>query len=273
MVLRLFLVLPRQAIDKDCRQREADFVALSGDVEQLRRQQQPPQQQQQVRGSSLDAQYTALRDGYESLQTLLDHRLELCAEWAKFIALHTQVNAHVKALQQRLETTRDVTQSDIDALNRELEDLHVGVSEWDSKKELLEALMTDSQAVFKDRPSQRTMRFQSEIQNLLMLLNRTCNLLQAKQGKLDQITDLTQQFAEAQQKLQQTIDDTKSTLTTLKVTKHDLDGVKDYQKKVKDAEKELLSHAGQLEAFRDVGRQVTSLDASKTTHVQQGACI
>ena len=250
-------------MEKECQEKEPDFVQLGSDVEQLC-QQCPPAESENLR-----EQYKTLRDAFENLQSVLDSRMELCDEWAKYLAVQTQVNSHVRALQQRLDS-RELSQEDIDALNRELEDLHVGLGEWENKKSELEVLMTDAHAVIKDRSSQRTLRFGTEIQNLMSLFNRTSNLLETKQGKLDQITDTNQHFDEQKQILQQILDDNRNKSDNTKVTKHDLEGVKDYQNDLKGLEKELVAHANKFEEFREMGRQLTVLDSTKTSRVQKG---
>ena len=253
-----------QAIEKECREREPAFVTLSADVEQALGQCAAP-----VERDDVAAQYAALRDAYESLQSLLDQRLELCDEWAKCLAVRTQVGAHVKALQQRL-NAHDVTQADIDACSEELGELQAGLAEWESKKDVLELLINQSNVVIKDRATQRTLRFQSEIDSALTSCTQTHDVLQSKQGTLDQVTDLYKQFTESKHKLHQVMEDSKSTSDSLKVTDHDLDGIKGYQQRVKDLETDLLSQSSQFEGLRDLGRRLTSLDPTKTKEVQQG---
>ena len=217
----------------------------------------------------MNEQYIALRDAFEQLQTLLDCRLELCQEWGQFSAIHKDASARAKALQQRMES-RDLTQEDIHQINDELADIQVALLDWEGRKEQLESLMNAGQVCVKDRSSQRTLHFNTEIGNVSAAFVRMSSMLEKKQGRLDEVAQLWQKFEEQKQELLTLLNRIKDQVQQIKVRQPTLEGTRQYQGQMKELEGEVQGQATKFEEFRDLGRQLSVLDPSKTGRVQKG---
>lgn len=104
---------------------------------------------------------------------------------------------------------------------------------------------------------------------MLNMFERTGSQLEKKQGRLDQLSSLASKFHEQKQSLLTKINSITDTVNKTKAGTPTLDGVKTYHAEIKNSEGQLQEQAPVFEEFRDLGRQLASMESGKSGQVQK----
>ena len=252
-----------ETLDADCRKREPTFVELSTEVERLRKACKDDSEREH-----LLQQHNDVRERFNTVYALNEHRLDLCLAWAQFLALQSQVSAHRQALQQRMRT-QNFTQNDVTEAEQQLDELQAGVDHWKARDDEMQVLSKEAGGcAVKSRSSQNTLNFRTEVLNLEKSLETLRSLLEARQGKLDEITDAQKQFEDALQDALASRSNLDAQFRACVVSQCELTSVKEHLKQLKTLEAE-TAKAAQITRVKDVGRKLTSFDPTKRQDVQK----
>ena len=250
-----------QAVGAEVHSRRPELEKLGQTVQDMMRHASKEEQQ------ALQQRYTALTRDFDSLEDMASSREELCHQWSDYGVVAKAAQLKVKALQQKI-ASKDLSQAEINTANQELGEVQASLADWEGKRRDIDQLMTDSQMTIKDRPTQRTLQFQEEVQSLQASVGKTNTLLEEKQGKLDHLTSQWSDFEEQKKGLLGSISEIRGQLEEAAVTSSTLDGVKDLAKQIKTLEHQLEQHNPEYESFRDLSRQLMSSDPANVARTQ-----
>ncbi len=223
----------------------------------------------QPEASGLNERLTKLKETFTERNNLIEKRIALCGEWLDFSEARDSIQTQSKNLQQRMESP-DLSQADLDSIHTDMEEIRSVANQWNQKQEQLEQNMIDCHMTIKDRATQRTVYFNTELQTLTTVVVRTTTQLEQRRGKLDEITSLWQNFNMQKDALTSSVTGLKDKLQSTKIQECSLEGAKTFSNDVEGIRQELESHAPQFEDFRDLGRQLMTADESHAGKIQTG---
>lgn len=137
--------------------------------------------------------FDRLMAGYDKVEDLIKNREDLCEQWMEYSGDQKEVQAKLKTLQQRLQNP-DISEEEVAKINKEVEVLRKSLAPWNRKKEQLDDLMGQAQLVIKDRASQRTLHFGTELQALENMCEAVSTNATQKQGQLGELSELWNDF-------------------------------------------------------------------------------
>ena len=135
-----------------------------------------------------------LMNNYSKMEDLIKNREDLCDNWGKYAGDHKETQAKLKTLQAKL-ASPDIKEEEVEKINKEVAALRKSMAPWARQADQLDALMGDSHMVIKDRATQRTLHFNSELQALENLCDSVAGNAQQKQGHLMEVSQLWDEFS------------------------------------------------------------------------------
>lgn len=131
--------------------------------------------------------------GYSKVEDLIKNREDLCEQWVNYSGDQKDVQAKLKSLQQKLQQP-DISEEEVNKINQEVEALRKSMAPWNRKKDQLDDLMGTAQLVIKDRATQRTLHFGTELQALENMCDSVSTNASQKQGHLSELHQLWDEF-------------------------------------------------------------------------------
>lgn len=221
-----------------------------------------PEEQQMLR-----EHFEELQREFDSTEDLASCRVELCQQWGEYKDASKGAQAKIRGLQQKL-VAKDLSQDEIDGINKELCQVQDSLREWEGKKADIDQLMDHSKMTIKDRASHRPLHFQDEVQVFQNSLSKATNLLDEKQGKLDELNSQWSDFENQRKSLLGSISDIKGELSSTAVSSSSLDGVQEFAKQVKVLELQLDQHLPEMENLKTMSRQLMASDPTNIARAQ-----
>ena len=214
----------------------------------------------------MNSKISDLKANFSEVQDLSSLRLEVCKHWKDFSSVQSSCAAQVVDLKKQLEDT-DLSQEDMDNVMQSLQNIQHQTVEWEQKKNELDDLASQAQIVIKERNSQRTVHFHTEVRNLKSQISQCDSLLNQKQGKLEEVNSLYMSFTQDRESLQDIISNVRDRFEKQDINQPSLDGIKDLSQKTKAVESQLSSYNPQYEEMRDIARKIAMVDASKADEI------
>lgn len=103
---------------------------------------------------------------------------------------------------------------------------------WNQEADNLDDLMSTAQIVIKDRATQRTLHFGSELATLENLCDQTGDSAKQKEAQLGEINQLSSDFVQKKDDLVESLIKIQEKLEYAKAKKSNLQGVKDLVKEI-----------------------------------------
>jgi nesprin-1 len=252
-----------EGMQNDCKEKEPAFENMASEVQELTKF------CSQKEADVLKEKLSKLEALYQQQVKLLGYRSELCPQWVNYSAVQKGCQEQIQMAQQQLDT-QELGPPEIQHIEQELGEARSTLQEWDGRRKDLDDLMIQAQMVIKDRHSHKKLHFQSEIQNVLTIIEKITVLLQEKQGKIDELSKLWKEYENLQQGLHGAIDSIGQRVDSSGVREASLQGIKDLSQTIKDLEQELESHNPEFEEFSSVAKDLVSADVQRGPEAQAG---
>uniref|UniRef100_A0A2C9KCB0 Calponin-homology (CH) domain-containing protein n=1 Tax=Biomphalaria glabrata TaxID=6526 RepID=A0A2C9KCB0_BIOGL len=216
----------------------------------------------------LSDRFNKMLEGYTQVEDLIDNRENLCNKWTGYSDTQKEVQAKIKALQARLQSP-NVSEMEVAQIKREIDNLRKSLQPWSQESDQLDELMSTAQMVIKDRASQRTLHFGSEVQNLESLCEQAGATARQREEQIGELTQLSTEFIQNKDDLVEHLLDVQKKLLEAKAGKSNVQGIKDLVKQIESIREEVYSHNPEYEQLRELGRQIMHADPTKAAAIQQ----
>lgn len=179
----------------------------------------------------LSDRFDKLMAGYTKMEDLVKNREEVCQKWDEYHTAHKDTQAKLKQLKARL-ANGDLTEDEVNQVKAELEEVKSGMYPWVESSEDFDELIGAAQMVIKDRASQRTLHFGSELQAMENLCDQVAFSTQQKQEQLEEVSQLWKDFVDRNRELIGQVKAIEDQAKTAKSSRSDLQGVKDLVREI-----------------------------------------
>lgn len=179
----------------------------------------------------LGDRFDKLMAGYTKMEDLVKNREEVCQKWDEYHTAHKDTQAKLKQLKARL-ANGDLTEDEVNQVKAELEEVKSGMYPWVESSEDFDELIGAAQMVIKDRASQRTLHFGSELQAMENLCDQVAFSTQQKQEQLEEVSQLWKDFVDRNRELIGQVKAIEDQAKTAKSSRSDLQGVKDLVREI-----------------------------------------
>lgn len=125
-----------------------------------------------------------------------------------------------------------IKEQEVAQIKREIEAVRSSMLPWSRDADVLDNLMSTAQMSVKDRATQRTLRFGSELQNLQNLCDTTGALMKEKEAHLEEVTQLNMDFDQKKEHLMDDLKQVHDKLEATEVGKFSLQGLKDLVRQI-----------------------------------------
>ena len=142
----------------------------------------------------LRERYDHAMANYSKLDDMIKNREEICEQWSKYAADHKDAQTKLKMLQAKL-ASPEIQQEEVEKINKEVASLRKSMMPWDKLANKLDDQMDMAHLIIKDRATQRTLHFNSELQNLQTMCDNVSSNVQSKQGHLSELSQLWEEFS------------------------------------------------------------------------------
>lgn len=214
-----------KALKHECDENEPAFNALCDEFKELI-------------ANCNDDEAAILRDrfdrvmgGYTKIDDLLKNREELCDKWDQYQTSHKDAQARLKTLQAKL-ASPNIKEDEVAIINAEVKALREDMGDWANEADGLDELMATSQLTIKDRATQRTMHFGSEIQAYNSMCDSVLFNSKQKQEHLDELAQLWAEFESKQAELVEKLGDVGERIGSATADQSSLQGVRDLVREI-----------------------------------------
>ncbi|ESO86156.1 hypothetical protein LOTGIDRAFT_167389 [Lottia gigantea] len=208
-----------------------------------------------------------LLNNYSDMEDTIQKREQLCENWINFNDKQKEAQARLKALQARL-ASPDVKEDEVIQIKREIEMIKNGLQNWNQQSEPLDELMVNAKMTIKDRATQRSLHFGSEVQGIANSCDNVMYEAERKEEHLGELHQLSDDFSDKKKQLIAKLGDLEKKINSAKVNKSDLQGLKDLVSEIEDVRDEMYALNPEYEQFRELGRQIMQADVDKSPIVQ-----
>ncbi|KAK7104412.1 hypothetical protein V1264_019133 [Littorina saxatilis] len=206
-------------------------------------------------------------DGYTKMEDLIGEREELCGHWNNYSDAHKTAQTKLKNLQARL-ASPDIKEEEVAKIMAEVQELRKSMSPWNQQAEGLDEMMSNAQMVIKDRATQRTMHFGSELQALEHMCDSVGQTAAQKEEHLGELLQLSDDFGGRKDALVKALQQVDDRLADAKAGNSSLQGIKDLVAEIEDIRDDVFSRNPAYEQLRELGRQIMHADPSKAAQIQ-----
>jgi chromosome segregation ATPase len=175
--------------------------------------------------------FDRVSSGYFKIEDLLKNREELCEKWDEYQASHKDTQSKLKTLQNKL-ASPNIKEEEVAKINAEVKALRDDMGQWMDEADALDELMATSQLTIKDRATQRTLHFGSELQALDSMCDSVLFNSKQKQEHLGELAQLWAEFESKQAELVDKLGDVGERIGTAAVNQSSLQGVKDLVREI-----------------------------------------
>ncbi|KAL5008450.1 hypothetical protein ScPMuIL_014031 [Solemya velum] len=215
----------------------------------------------------LSDRYNHLLQAYSKTEELIQNREDVCQQWTEYQTDHRDFQGKLKTLQGKL-ASPNVKEDEVTSINAEIENLKKGMSIWSNQAEDLDELMASSQMTIKDRASQRTLHFGSELQSIDSLCDSVSFAAHQKEEHLGELQKLCIGFEAKKDSLVEKLGGIEQRIDACVAKDSSLQGVKDLVREIEEIRDDVFIHNPEYEQLRDLGRQIIQTDPRKSTAIQ-----
>ncbi|GFO48198.1 nesprin-1, partial [Plakobranchus ocellatus] len=251
-----------KAMKEECQSQEGNFQDLQQEFKELMAVCNPEE------AALLSERFDKLMGGYTTVEDLINSRTQLCGKWSDFSDNQKDLQAKIKTLQARL-ASPDIREEEVAQIVKEIEGLRASMAPWANEAPVLDDLMSQAQMSIKDRATQRTLHFGSELQALETACDQASNSARQKDAQLGELNQLSAQFGEKKDDLVRGLVSVQDRLLAARATKSDLQGLKDLVREIEDIRDDMYTHNPEYEQLRELGRQIMNSDPAKAAAIQQ----
>lgn len=209
-----------QALKEDSEAHEPKFSQLTQEFRDLI--QNCPEDEATI----LRERYDHIMANYSKLDDLIKNREEICENWSKYAADHKETQAKLKMLQAKL-ASPEIQQDEVDKINKEVAAIRKSMSPWNKQANKLDDQMGSAHLVLKDRATQRTLHFNSELHSLEAMCDNVCANVQTKQGHLSELSLLWEEFGSRKDSLRAELQELAERVGGAAVNASSLSGLKE----------------------------------------------
>ena len=175
--------------------------------------------------------YDRIMGGFTKIEDLIKNREELCDQWESYQGTHKDTQAKLKNHQAKL-ASPNIKEDEVIAINEEVRALRREMGDWSKQAESLDDLMAASQLTIKDRATQRTLHFGSELQSLDSMCDSVLFNAKQKEEHLGELSQLWTQFERRKGDLMDKLVDVAKRVDGAAVEQSSLQGVKDLVREI-----------------------------------------
>lgn len=179
----------------------------------------------------LSDRYNHLLQAYAKTEELIQNREDVCQQWTEYQTDHREFQGKLKTLQGKL-ASPNVKEDEVASINTEIENLKKGMSIWSSQAEDLDDLMASSQMTIKDRASQRTLHFGSELQSIDSLCDTVSFAAHQKEEHLGELQKLCISFEGKKDNLVDKLNGIEKRIAACVAKDSTLQGIKDLVREI-----------------------------------------
>ncbi|XP_035824390.1 nesprin-1 [Aplysia californica] len=250
-----------KAMKEECQSQEALFQGLQQEFKELVSVCSPDE------AAVLSERFDKMMQGYTRVEDLIGNREELCGKWVAYSDAQREVQTKLKALQAKL-ASPDITEEEVAQCMREIEALRKSMQPWTQDADTLDDLMSTAQMMIKDRATQRTLHFSSELQALENLCDQAGASARQKEEQLGELTQLSTEFLQRKDGLAQNLIEVQEKIMAARASKPDLQGMKDLVREIEDVRDDMYTNNPEYEQLRELGRQIMHTDPTKAAVIQ-----
>lgn len=214
-----------KALKRECDENEPAFNALCDEFKEL------IANCNEDEAAILRDRFDRVMGGYTRIDDLLKNRDELCQKWDEYHTSHKDAQARLKTLQAKL-ASPNITEEEVAKINAEVKALREDMGQWMNEADTLDELMATSQLTIKDRATQRTLHFGSELQALDSMCDSVLFNSRQKQEHLGELAQLWAEFESKQAELVDKLSDVGEKIGSTAVDQSSLQGVKNLVREI-----------------------------------------
>lgn len=214
-----------KALKRECDENDPEFNALCGEFKELLAHCNDDE------AAILRDRFDRVMEGYTRVDDLLKNREELCEKWDQYQTSHKDAQARLKTLQAKL-ASPNIKEEEVAKINAEVQALRNEMGKWADQAEALDDLMATSQLTIKDRATQRTLHFGSELQALDSICDAVLFNSRQKQEHLGELAQLWADFEDKQAELVNKLGDLGEKISTAAVENSSLEGMKELVREI-----------------------------------------
>ncbi|KAK6181528.1 hypothetical protein SNE40_009363 [Patella caerulea] len=208
-----------------------------------------------------------LLNNYSDMEETIHKREQLCENWMNFNGSQKDAQAQLKALQARLQSP-DLKEEDVIRIKQEIEIIKKGMDDWRKNADPLDELMINAKMTIKDRATQRSLHFGSELQSIATNCDNVRYEADKREEHLGELNQLSEDFTVRKNQLMDKLGKIEKKISAAKVNKSNLQGMKDLVSEIEDIRDEMYVLNPEFEQLRELGRQITQADNEKYPAVQ-----
>nr|KAG5692778.1 hypothetical protein BaRGS_009394 [Batillaria attramentaria] len=250
-----------KAMKKECGEQDPAFQALQQEFKDL------IQNCSEEERAVLMDRFDKVVEGYTKMEDLIGAREDVCHQWSKYSDAHKAAQAKLKSLQARL-AAPDITEEEVAKIMQEIQELRQSMSPWSQEAESLDEMMSSAQMVIKDRATQRTLHFGSELASLEHMCDTVGQTAQQKESHLGELLQLSDDFSQRKDQLVKSLKQVESRIASSKAGQSSLQGIKDLVREIEDIRDDVFARNPEYEQLRELGRQIMHADPSKAAQIQ-----
>ena len=220
--------------------------------------------------TDLREHFTPLMESFNTAEDLANARLQLCEQWDNFWNILQSALTKLRNVQHMLDTRQDLTQAELNTAASDLLDVQASLQTWHAQCDQLDSLMERARLLIRDRQSRRGLRFASELQQLLAQCDRTTAQLEGKQGHLNTLQALWDEFTTRKDELLKDIHTIEEHVAQCSAADSTLPGLRKYIDNLKSEQTNLTALAPRYEQVRNLGRRLMTEDTSRMAEAQEG---
>ena len=214
-----------KALKKECDENEPAFEQLVAEFKEL------VANCNEDEAAILRDRFDRVMGGYTKIDDLLKNRDELCQKWDQYQTSHKDAQGRLKTLGAKL-ANPNIKEEEVAKINAEVQGLRKDMAKWAEQAEDLDELMATSQLTIKDRATQRTLHFGSELQALDSLCDSVLFNSKQKQDQLGELAQLWEEFEAKRADLVTKLGDVGERVGVAAVSQSSLQGVKDLVREI-----------------------------------------
>lgn len=253
-----------QAYVSECAENRLELAELESDILALC-EQCPPEET-----AAVTKRLQTLTEAFHDAEVLAASRLELCEHWECFLAVQQEAVTKLKSVQHQLDTQQDLSQDKLNALAGDLLEVQASLQEWQDRTPELQDLSEHARLIVRHRPSRRTLTFTTEMQFLLGQCEQSTSHLEGRQGQLDSLSSLWDDFQKRKQSLLDDIQSVQESSSQCAVHDSTLPGLHDYTDSLKYEQGKLEALSPDNEELRSLGRRLMAKDVARMHEAQEG---
>ncbi|KAL3874933.1 hypothetical protein ACJMK2_037885 [Sinanodonta woodiana] len=250
-----------KALRNECAQQDPMYNALVQEFKDLL------QNCNEDERAILSDRFDRIDSGYSTMEDLIKSREDLCQHWDKYQTVHRDAQGKLKTIQAKL-ASPNIKEEEVVKANQEIQALRADMAKWAKEADSLDDLMATAQLTIKDRATQRTLHFGSELQVLESMCDSAAFSAKQKEEHLGELSQLCQEFEVKKGGLVGKLADIVQRLQEATVEQSSPQGLRDLVREIEDIRDDVFAYNPEYEQLRELGRQIMQADPSRSSTVQ-----